>query len=78
MISLDDLPMRVGLGQIRDLTDDVLQFIKQCGCDDFQVNTPYLPGDERLGIRRHRLAGGAGPKIRSAAYRNREHTAVVL
>ena len=47
MIKLDELPMRVGLGQFQDLTDDKLQFIKQCGCDDFQMNTPNLPGKER-------------------------------
>ena len=47
MIDLKDLPMRVGLGQIRDLTDEKLHFIKQCGCDDFQVNTPLIPGTER-------------------------------
>ena len=47
MIDLNELPMRVGLGQLRELTDDNLKFIKQCGCDDFQVNTPYLPGENR-------------------------------
>ena len=38
--------MRVGLGQFRDLTDDMLAFIKQMGADDFLMNTPNLPGDE--------------------------------
>ena len=47
MIDLKALPMRVGLGQFRELTPSRLQFIKQCGCDDFQLNTPALPGHER-------------------------------
>lgn len=47
MINLDALPMRVGLGQFQEITKSRLQFIKQCGCDDFQLNTPNLPGDER-------------------------------
>ena len=47
MIPLDDLPMRVGLGQFQEPTTERLRFIKQCGCDDFQMNTPHLPGDER-------------------------------
>ncbi len=47
MIDLGRLPMRVGLGQFQEATPSRLQFIKQCGCDDFQLNTPRLPGDER-------------------------------
>ena len=47
MIDLDSLPMRVGLGQFQEITPSRLQFIKQCGCDDFQLNTPKLPGEER-------------------------------
>ena len=39
------LPMRVGLGQFNELTDEMCQFIKQMGCDDFLMNTPKLPGD---------------------------------
>ena len=46
-INLDDLPMRVGLGQFHEITPSRLQFIKQCGCDDFQLNAPLLPGEER-------------------------------
>ncbi|MFH1567106.1 MAG: mannonate dehydratase [Gemmatimonadota bacterium] len=41
------LPMRVGLGQFNELTDEMLQFIKQMGCDDFLMNTPRLPGSAR-------------------------------
>ena len=47
MIQLDQLPMRAGLGQFQDLTIERLTFIKQCGCDDFQMNTPNLPGATR-------------------------------
>jgi len=47
MIDLSTLPMRVGLGQMNELTDEQLLFVKQCGCDDVQLNTPKLPGEER-------------------------------
>jgi mannonate dehydratase len=47
MIDLNSLPMRVGLGQFQQATDERLMFIKQCGCDDFQMNTPDLPGEGR-------------------------------
>jgi len=47
MTNLDQLPMRAALGQFREMNDDMLTFIKQCGVDDFQMNTPNLPGDER-------------------------------
>ena len=46
-IDRSDLPMRVGLGQFQEISDNQLRFIKQCGCDDFQMNTPKLPGTER-------------------------------
>src|SRR5438105_13710217 len=51
MICLDDLPMRVGLGQFNELSDERLKFIKQCGCEDFLLNTPRLPGEERWDFR---------------------------
>lgn len=51
MIDLDSLPMRVGLGQFNEVTEERLQFIKQCGADDFLLNTPILPGDERWEFR---------------------------
>jgi len=44
---IDQLPMRVGLGQFNELTDERLAYIKQCGVDDFQMNTPALPGESR-------------------------------
>ena len=39
--------MRVGLGQFKELTDEKLLFIKQLGADDFLMNTPNLPGEQR-------------------------------
>jgi mannonate dehydratase len=47
MINLDDLTMRVALGQFSELTDEQMAFAKQCGCEDVLLNTPRLPGDER-------------------------------
>jgi mannonate dehydratase len=47
MINIDTLPMRVALGQFQKMTTARLKFIKQCGCDDFQMNTPMLPGQEK-------------------------------
>ncbi len=44
---LEQLPMRVGLGQFNELTDEQIRFVKQCGCDDVLLNTPKLPGEER-------------------------------
>lgn len=47
MIDFEQLPIRVGLGQFNEISDERLQFIKQCGADDFLMNTPKLPGTER-------------------------------
>lgn len=47
MVDVTALPMRIGLGQFRELTDEQLLFVKQCGCDDVLLNTPALPGEER-------------------------------
>ena len=44
---LDELRMRVGLGQFDEATDEQLEFVKQCGVDDFLLNTPKLPGGAR-------------------------------
>lgn len=41
------LPMRVGLGQFNELTDEKPTFIKQMGCNDFLMNTLRLPGDKQ-------------------------------
>lgn len=37
--------MRAAVGQIRELTDEMLLFAKQFGVDDIQMNTPALPGE---------------------------------
>jgi mannonate dehydratase len=47
MVEVDSLPMRIALGQFKELTEEQLLFVKQCGCDDVLLNTPALPGDER-------------------------------
>ena len=41
------MEMRVGLGQFHEMTDELLQFIKQLGANDFLMNRPALPGDQR-------------------------------
>jgi len=51
MIDLNALPMRVGLGQFNEISEERLRFIKQCGCDDFLLNTPRLPGEKRWEFR---------------------------
>jgi mannonate dehydratase len=37
--------MRLAMGQLRQLTDETLTFIKQLGVDNVQLNTPALPGE---------------------------------
>ena len=39
--------IRIGLGQFSELTDEKLAFIKQLGADDFLMNTPNLPSEQR-------------------------------
>ena len=63
------LPMRIGLGQFDELTDEKLVYIRQLGADDFLMNTPKLPGDKQweyedlLALRRR--ADGAGLRLMS-------------
>ncbi|MCX6380435.1 MAG: mannonate dehydratase [Armatimonadetes bacterium] len=47
MIDLNELPMRIAVGQMSELTDEQLAFAVQCGAKDIQLNTPRLPGEER-------------------------------
>jgi mannonate dehydratase len=47
MMNLDELPMRLAIGQFSELTDEQLAFAQQCGVEDVQLNTPRLPGQER-------------------------------
>ncbi len=44
VMNLDNLPMRVALGQFNELTDEQMAFAKQCGCDDVLLNTPRSAG----------------------------------
>lgn len=46
-VNLDALPMRIGVGQMNELTEEQLAFARQCGVEDIQLNTPRLPGTER-------------------------------
>lgn len=39
--------MRLALGQFNEVTDEKLQFAKQLGVEDIQLNTPKLPGDKQ-------------------------------
>src|SRR5262249_25947915 len=47
MIELDELPMRIAIGQFNELTDEQLAFAQQVGAEDILLNTPKLPGEER-------------------------------
>ncbi len=39
--------MRLALGQFNEVTDEKLQFAKQLGVEDIQLNTPKLPGEKQ-------------------------------
>ena len=43
MIDINTLPMRVGIGQVNELTDEFLDFAKQMGLEDVQMNLYNLP-----------------------------------
>lgn len=47
MIDLNELSMRIAVGQFSELTEEQLAFAVQCGAKDIQLNTPRLPGTER-------------------------------
>ena len=51
MLDFNTLPMRIAVGQIRELTDEIILFTKQMGIQDIQFNyyggSPYLPGEKR-------------------------------
>jgi mannonate dehydratase len=51
MIDLNTLPMRVGVGQFSELTDEQIAFARQCGAEDVLLNTAKLPGEERWEFR---------------------------
>src|SRR5579859_528099 len=39
--------MRVAVGQVSELTEEILTFARQVGVSGIQVNTPKLPGAQR-------------------------------
>jgi mannonate dehydratase len=51
MLDLKTLPMRLAVGQIRELTDEIVAFTKQMGIIDIQFNffhgSPHLTGETR-------------------------------
>lgn len=47
MVDLDQLSMRIAVGQMSELTEEQLAFAVQVGAKDVQLNTPRLPGTER-------------------------------
>jgi len=51
MLDFKNLPMRLAVGQVRELTDEIVAFTKQMGIQDIQFNfyggSPHLAGDKR-------------------------------
>jgi mannonate dehydratase len=51
MTDFEQLPMRLAVGQLNQLTDEAILFAKQLGIQDIQFNmyhgSPHLPGDAR-------------------------------
>jgi mannonate dehydratase len=49
MLDLNALPMRIAVGQLRELTDETILFVKQMGIQDVQFNfyhgSPHVPGE---------------------------------
>jgi mannonate dehydratase len=46
-MNIDELPMRIAIGQTNQLTPEIIQFAHQIGVQDIQFNTPRLPGESR-------------------------------
>ena len=46
-MNIDELPMRIAIGQANQLTPEIIQFAHQTGIQDIQFNTPRLPGESR-------------------------------
>jgi len=46
-MNIDELPMRIAIGQANQLTADIITFANQIGVKDIQFNTPRLPGESR-------------------------------
>lgn len=56
---MEELQMRLGLGQFSDLTEERASYIKQLGVKDVVIHTPHLPGEKQweyediLALRKH-------------------------
>ena len=46
-MNIDELPMRIAIGQANQLTPEIIEFAHQIGVQDIQFNTPRLPGESR-------------------------------
>lgn len=46
-MNIDELPMRIAIGQASELTPEIIDFAHQMGIQDIQFNTPRLPGESR-------------------------------
>ena len=46
-MNLDELPMRIAIGQTNQLTPEIIEFAHQISVQDIQFNTPRLPGESR-------------------------------
>lgn len=57
MMNLEELPMRIAIGQYSELTEEYLLFTRQVGAEDVQLNTPNIPGDERWEVEDLRALG---------------------
>ena len=51
MLDIHQLPMRLAVGQLNQLTDEAILFAKQLGIQDIQFNmyhgSSHLPGDQQ-------------------------------
>jgi len=45
MPDVTKLPMRIGIGQVKELSDEFLDFARQMGLEDVQMNLYFLPDD---------------------------------
>lgn len=48
-MNIDELPMRIAVGQVNELTDEIVKFTQQLGIEDIQFNmfhgSAHLPGE---------------------------------
>ncbi len=68
-----ELPMRVAVGQVRELTDEIILYTKQMGIQDLQFNffhgSPHVPGETHWEymdlLRLHTRCEDAGLRLNS-------------